>query len=171
MLVFLTGFMASGKSSVGRCLAEQLGVELVDLDREIEKEAAMSVAEIFRREGEPSYRARETAALAAVALRPSAVVATGGGVVLAAENRELLARSGVTVWLNPGLSCLESRLGPEARRERPVLAGARDLEQLWRSRLPYYRQADLEVQVADGETVEESARRVRAWLEERSCAT
>lgn len=171
MLVFLTGFMASGKSSVGRRLAEQLGVDFLDLDREIEKKTGMSVAEIFRRQGEPTFRALESAALVDAARRNSAVVATGGGAVLSAANRELLARSGTTVWLNPSFPCLSARLNKASLHERPLLSGAADPYSLWIERLPFYRQADSEILVPDDEGVEETTRRVRAVLEERPCAT
>lgn len=168
MLVFLTGFMASGKSTVGRRLAASLGVEFVDLDAEIEDGAGMSVAEIFRCEGESAFRARETAVLAAASQLGSAVVATGGGVVLAEENRAFLAR-GTTVWLNPSLDILKARLAASNQRDRPLAAA--DLESLWRRRLPLYKLADFEVPVAQGETVDETARRVQTLLEERRCAT
>lgn len=168
MLVFLTGFMASGKSTVGRRLAAALGIEFVDLDAEIENGAGMSVAEIFRREGENAFRARETAALAAASRLESAVIATGGGVVLAEENRSLLKR-GTTVWLNPPYITLRARLAGSDRQQRPLLAA--DPESLWRRRLPLYRQADFEVSIPHGETAEETTRRVQSLLEERRCAT
>jgi len=77
--IFLIGFMASGKTTVGRLLAERLDWTFVDLDKVIEDEAERTVAEIFASEGEPGFRKRETEALRDVVKRRKVVVATGGG--------------------------------------------------------------------------------------------
>ncbi|HEY2738306.1 MAG TPA: shikimate kinase, partial [Thermoanaerobaculia bacterium] len=79
MRIYLTGFMGSGKSTVGRLLAERLGMPFIDLDAEIEQRAGITVREIFERHGEPVFRRLEQEALRATEEMPDAVVATGGG--------------------------------------------------------------------------------------------
>lgn len=120
--LYLTGFMGSGKSTVGRLVAERLGRPFVDLDLEIEARAGRPVERIFQEEGEEGFRRLEQQALREVASRPAQVVATGGGIVERPEGRELLARSGEVVWLFCPVEQAVSRAlngGPV----RPLLAG------------------------------------------------
>lgn len=130
--------MGAGKSSVGRALAARLGREFVDTDAEIEKAAGASVREIFEREGEAGFRARERAAIDALAGRP-VVVALGGGAIAQPGAAERLAASGTVVWLRARPETLAARvgdadarpllrgLGPEARIARIAeLAAARE---------------------------------------------
>lgn len=171
MRIYLTGFMGSGKTEVGRRLSARLGLPFVDLDREIAAAAGCSIPEIFDREGEEGFRRRERAALAATASYPRAVVATGGGLVTSEENRRWLATHGCTVWLNPPFTALVRRLGPEARAGRPLFQDEGQAEALWRRRLPDYRRCDVEIPVTATETPEETAEKVTRTLAERSCAT
>ncbi|MGI8575670.1 MAG: shikimate kinase, partial [Egibacteraceae bacterium] len=96
----LVGMMGSGKTAVGRLLAERLERAFVDLDEEIASAAGCPVVELFEREGENGFRAREAEAVAAVAARTGQVVATGGGVVLDPANIAALRASGAVVWLD-----------------------------------------------------------------------
>jgi shikimate kinase len=168
---YLTGFMGSGKSEVGRLLAARFDLPFVDLDREIEAAAGQSVAEIFAHSGEAEFRRREAAHLFATAELPAAVVATGGGVVLAAENRRFMREGGLVVWLDADFPVLASRLGREERRLRPLWRDPGAAERLWRERLPAYRDCDLALKVEPGESAGETARRLALLLEERACAT
>lgn len=171
MRIFLTGFMGSGKTEVGRLLAGRLGLAFVDLDGEIERQAGASIRDLFRREGEEGFRRREQAALAASAERDGLVVATGGGVVTCAANRAWMKEHGVTVWLNPPFAALAARLTPEARALRPLFTGEEQALELWSERLPLYATADHEVPVAAGEPAAATAARIAGLLGKRPCAT
>jgi shikimate kinase len=121
---YLTGFMGTGKSAVGRALARRLRRPFVDLDAEIERGAGAAVAEIFARRGERAFRRLERAALAEAARRRGAVVALGGGALLDASSRALVARTGTLVRLTCARRELARRLRG-SRAARPLLAGGR----------------------------------------------
>ncbi|MEK7474531.1 MAG: shikimate kinase [Candidatus Coatesbacteria bacterium] len=120
--VILTGFMGSGKTTVGRVLARRIGWRFLDLDREVERRAGMSVAAIFRRRGEEAFRAAEYAAIRGLCRRRCRVVAVGGGAPVSARNRAWLRRAGLVVWLRVPAAELVRRLRPGA--SRPLLAPA-----------------------------------------------
>lgn len=123
--IYLIGFSGSGKSTVGRLLGARLGRPLRDLDAEIVARAGMSIPEIFAREGEAGFRRREAAALGAVAGEGGQIVSTGGGIVIAAENRELMAASGWVVCLEATPETLYARVSAHLRADRE--RGARPL--------------------------------------------
>lgn len=120
--MYLTGFMGTGKSTVGPALARKLRRPFTDLDTLIVKAAKMSVAEVFRRRGEAAFRRLESSALSRAANRGGAVVALGGGTLLSAANRAVVARSGTLVRLTCSRRALARRLRPQ-RAVRPLLAG------------------------------------------------
>lgn len=139
--VYLIGMMGAGKSTVGRALARRLGREFIDCDREIVERTGVPIATIFEIEGEAGFRRRESAVLAELAALRGAVIATGGGAVLAEENRSLMRRSGTVVYLHATLDHLHER----TRRDvaRPLLAtGDRraTLAALVEARDPLYRE-------------------------------
>ena len=142
MNVYLVGMPGSGKSSVGRALAPLLSLPFVDLDEEVEQQSGRSVAEVFERGGEGTFRLAESRALAAVAAGRPAVVACGGGIVLDPSNRALLASSGVVVYLEAGIEILRARVGDGAGR--PLLRSRDDpraeLQGLLADREPLYRE-------------------------------
>jgi shikimate kinase len=136
--------MGTGKSAVGPLVARALGYTYVDLDREIEQAAGMSVAKIFAARGEPAFRALEAEALSQVSRRERCVVATGGGIVLSAANRRLLARTGHVVCLTASPAAIIRRTA-RTRQRRPLLdPKAGDLTATVRSllaeRAPFYRE-------------------------------
>lgn len=143
--LILVGPMGAGKSCIGKRLAEHFGLRLADADREIEQRTGSSVAAIFEHEGEAGFRARESAVLAELLAGDGLLLATGGGAVLAADNRRLLRERGFVVQL---LVTVEQQLERLAQdRSRPLLAGS-DREQVLRTlaeqRAPLYAQvADL----------------------------
>lgn len=130
MNIVLVGLMGSGKSSVGRILAETLDRPFIDTDQAVEHEAGVSVAELFAREGEAAFRDREAAAVADAAGRPGQVIATGGGAVLRPENRAALRRCGLVFWLDAPPEELLRRAVGQGVEQRPLLAGPDPLERL-----------------------------------------
>ena len=149
MIVFLVGMPGSGKSTVGRELAGRLGVPFVDLDERIEREAGSTVADIFRDEGEASFRALEAAALVKASTEDPAVIACGGGVVLEPANRITLRNTGVAVFLDVPLGELRRRVKPAS--DRPLIRKEGDLEDLLDSRGPLYREFAAHVVDASGD--------------------
>src|SRR3954447_20752758 len=97
--IFLVGLMGAGKTSVGRLLARRLGKTFYDCDHEIERATGVRIPVIFEIEGETGFRAREARMVAELAQRSGIVLATGGGAVLAPENRRALAENGTVVYL------------------------------------------------------------------------
>jgi shikimate kinase len=122
MIIALIGLSGSGKSTVGRLLAEQLGWSLCDVDALIEEQAGQRIPAIFASEGEAGFRTRESAALRAALSRGPCVVATGAGIVVREENRVLLRERALVVWLDAATDALLTRLRAHAE-ERPLLAG------------------------------------------------
>jgi shikimate kinase len=149
-LICLTGFMGSGKTTVGRLLAKQIGWHFADVDSFIAQEAQLSIPEIFRRSGEPAFRRIETAVLerlvgeAAAQDRPM-VVALGGGTVAQQENIELLrAAGGTLIWLDCPVETLLARCAGIS--DRPLFRDEASFRELHRHRLPFYAQADYRVE-------------------------
>lgn len=147
--IVLVGLPGAGKSTVGPLVAEALGWAFVDLDREIERVANRSVAEIFRTEGEQGFRRREGEATRTIAGRDGVVLAPGGGWLLDPRNRETLGPGAIVVYLAISPETAAARLGASANL-RPLLAGAepvRRLRELFGAREPIYLQANHTVSV------------------------
>lgn len=130
MNLVLVGMMGSGKSSVGRILAQRLGEPFVDTDAEIEAEAGLAIPALFARDGESRFRALERAVLARVCGSGGQVIATGGGAVLSPENREVLRRTGLVFWLKAPPAELYRRAVAQGIAGRPLLAGEDPLARL-----------------------------------------
>jgi len=157
--------MGTGKSAVGPLAARALGYTYVDLDREIEQAAGMSVPQIFATQGEPAFRALETAALAQVSRRERCVVATGGGIVLSEANRRLLAGTGHVVCLAASAAAIVRRTARH-RRRRPLLDPktgdlTATVRRLLAERAPFYRECHHMVDTT-GRPVASVAREVTA---------
>ncbi|CAM3357336.1 Shikimate kinase [Bordetella sputigena] len=139
--IFLVGMMGAGKTTIGRSLARVLGRDFVDLDHELESRCGVRVPVIFEIEGEAGFRKREAAALAQCATRRGIVLATGGGAILAAENRAVLREQGIVVYLRASVDELYRRTCRD--RNRPLLATADPrgtLQDLLARREPLYRE-------------------------------
>jgi shikimate kinase len=119
--IVLVGFMGTGKSSVGRFLAEKLGWELIDTDHYIEKQEGKSISELFAKYGEAFFRENETRVIQEIMGKTNQVVATGGGAVLEEENRKNLKANGFVVALTASLETIIQRVGGD--RNRPLLQG------------------------------------------------
>src|SRR5689334_9789562 len=146
-MLTLIGYRGTGKTTVARLMAARLGWEAVDLDDEIERAAGKSIAAIFADDGEQAFRDHESAALAACAARPRIVLATGGGVVLRAANREILRQmhngGGQIAWLRASPETILDRLTADASTawRRPNLTpagGLREIVELLAQRTPLY---------------------------------
>lgn len=144
--VFLVGFMASGKSEVARVLSKRLNMPSVDLDRLIENNAGLTVAQIFAREGEEGFRLREAAALDSVCRGPASIVATGGGSPCFDDNLAKMRDAGWVIHLATGLSTALTRASSQNGVTRPLLrASAEQIEDLFRKRVPIYRRAHMSI--------------------------
>lgn len=156
--VYLTGFMASGKSTVGPLLADTLGYRFIDLDWLVEAREGRAVSDLFATRGEAAFRAAEAAALAETTRGAGLVVATGGGTLVAPSNLHTARAAGPIVWLRAAPDVVLHRVGDAAAR--PLLSGSggrplqgdalrERIESLMAAREPFYAQADLVVE-SDG---------------------
>jgi shikimate kinase len=166
--IVLVGLMGAGKTTVGRLLARRLKLEFCDSDHEIEARCGVGIPVIFELEGEAGFRAREAQVLEELCARTSIVLATGGGAVLAPENRQRLAAAGTVIYLHARPEELWPRLRRD--RDRPLLATAdprAKLQALYAQRDPLYREiADLVIESGGGRA-QALARSLAARLEER----
>jgi len=145
MAIFLTGFMGTGKTAIGRALAARLGKEFLDLDAEVERRSGRSIQAIFAADGEASFRRIEAETLRDVAAR-DIVVATGGGAIVATENAETMHRHGPVVGLTASVEEILRRTSSDTAR--PLLAGdGREgrVRSLLAARAGAYARADIQV--------------------------
>ena len=153
--IVLIGMPGCGKSTLGKLLAKALGRQFVDADTVLLEQAGMPIPEIFKKEGEAGFRARESAVLMALGREKGQVIATGGGCVTVAANYPLLHQNGKILFLDiapQGLSC-----------EGRPLSSARSPEVLYRERLPLYRKfADITVPIT--RDTEENLKRIKEAL-------
>jgi shikimate kinase/3-dehydroquinate synthase len=135
--------MGSGKSAVGRRLAQRLGYRFEDMDARIEARAGRTIAEIFAEQGEAAFRGLEEAEARALREETRVVIAAGGGAFAEPRTRALLREGAMTVWLRCSLTAILRRVKPDGSRP---LAGNRDIMRaLLAEREPSYRQADVAV--------------------------
>ncbi|MGA2622218.1 MAG: shikimate kinase [Bacteroidota bacterium] len=176
-LVYLTGFMSSGKSTLAPFLAQKLGFGLIDIDREIESSAGQTVPEIFRTLGESYFRRLERAILANVSKREGYVVSLGGGTITHADNLHVVKSTGILVYLKARPEAIFQRV--RLKTDRPLLdtvdgklltdeeLDAR-IRHLLAEREPLYAQADITI-VTDDKPVnlmlDELADRIRKFNE------
>jgi shikimate kinase len=149
MNIVLTGFMGTGKSTVGRLLAHGLDFTFVDVDARIETEAGKSISRIFQSDGEEHFRKLEAKLAVELAAKDHQVIATGGGFVLNPHNITVFKPCGVIVTLTATPEVIYKRIKEE--RQRPLLAVADPLariSELLLERAPYYQNADLTVDTA-----------------------
>jgi shikimate kinase len=147
--IFLVGFMGSGKSTAGRLLAARLGWEFIDLDAEIERVAGVKISEVFDTAGEVAFRVLEHRAVALQVSQARSgeprVVALGGGAFAQANNREILAGAGVSIWLDCPAEELWQRVGEMG--DRPLARDKAAFEALHQERRQHYEKADFRVPV------------------------
>jgi|WetSurMetagenome_2_1015567.scaffolds.fasta_scaffold308014_2 shikimate kinase len=141
--IILCGFMATGKTSVGKRLAEIARYRFLDLDAAIEEEAGVSIPQIFSSQGESAFRKLESLMVERVAEKTECVIATGGGTIVNPQNLEMLKRCGIVVALTADIPTILLRVG--SGDDRPMLQGNRleRIQALMDLRAPAYAQADL----------------------------
>lgn len=167
--IVLVGLMGSGKSSIGRRLAERLGLSFVDADAEIEAAAGCSIEDFFERYGEEEFRRGERRVMKRLLDAPVHVLSTGGGAFIDEENRETIRQRGISVWLRADITTLLDRV--TRRNDRPLLkkGDPREiLERLMSERYPVYADADITVDSTDGPpriTVDRVAEALDLYLE------
>jgi len=152
--IFLTGFMASGKSTIGRLLADRIGWQFTDLDHDIETAEQAPIADIFSQQGEAEFRRIETEALRwrikQIRAGSAAVVALGGGTYAQPDNAELIEHSGVVIWLDCPFSIVERRVLRNGHR--PLARDPALFRQLYEERQASYSRAPFHVSVEDENT-------------------
>ena len=167
--LFFVGPMGAGKTTIGRRAAELLGLPFFDLDHVIEEHCGADIPLVFELEGETGFRHRESTLLAEFAVRDGVALATGGGAVLAEENRRLLKERGFVVYLETTIDEQLKRLARD--RKRPLLAAPdrrERLQSLAAQREPLYREiADLTLAAGHNATVHQAAQRLATILRER----
>ncbi len=152
--IFLVGFMASGKSAIGAALAERLGLPLIDLDNQIESVVRCSIHELIKNGGEANFRKIESEVLKSV-VSSIGVIATGGGVILSAANRQLMNAHGTTIWLDTPFDVCWERIAA-SQSARPLAPDRQTARGRYQDRLAFYREAQLRVDTnpqLDGEPV------------------
>jgi shikimate kinase len=169
MRIYLTGFMGCGKTTVGRLLAQRLGVLFNYHHLEIERRVGMTVREIFERQGEAAFRQMEAETLGWTLALPAAVVALGGGTMAFEANAGVIGAQGLSVWINPAFATIASRIGGRGKADRPLFKDESQALALYRERLPAYRRADLTVDVAPDEGPEEIAARIALLIGNLRC--
>jgi shikimate kinase len=148
--IVLVGLMGAGKSTIGRRLAQKLGLEFVDADVAIEHAAGKSIQEIFADHGESYFRDGERKVIARLLDSGPQVVATGGGAFMNPETRRLIADRGIAVWLKADLPLLMKRV--RRRNDRPLLTSGDPedtMRRLMEERYPVYGEAEITVESRD----------------------
>jgi len=160
--IFLTGFMATGKSRVGQLVAQRLEREFVDTDSLIEERAGKPISRIFADDGEDAFRQLEYECVCQAAQRPESVVALGGGAIAHERNRDAIHRAGgALICLEADVDTILERVS--RRNTRPLLAGLSREERrekicrMLAERAPHYAMADFAVSSCDDTTVQQTA--------------
>ncbi|MBC2721854.1 shikimate kinase [Desulfosporosinus sp.] len=161
--IVLIGFMGTGKSTVGKRLAQSLAWDFVDTDYEIGEVTSLSVSEIFKRHGETRFRSEESIVVARLSQQERLVIATGGGTVLNPLNWNALAQNGIVIALHASLEAILARIGH--KNDRPLLKGPREaIEKLWLERQKCYSQANFIIDTSQ-KNVDEVVKEILTLLE------
>ena len=163
--IVLVGFMGTGKSVVGRVIAQKLEFHFIDTDDVIEQTSKAKISDIFAEHGEVYFRDLESQAVKSVALMKNQVVATGGGVVLRSSNIDLLRTGGPIFCLNATPKAIWDRV--RSSRSRPLLRGPdplKKIETLLDKRAPYYALADHQIETT-GVSVDRVANEIISYIE------
>ncbi len=157
--VYLVGFMGAGKSTVGRALAARLGVPFVDLDEAFETMSGVTIRRAFEERGEAWFREREAELLRGTEALPAAIVALGGGTFTFPENRAVVQRSGLSLFLDVPFEVIASRLGAKAA-DRPLFRSLEEARALYDARLASYTLSDRVLTLEGDERVDTVVERI-----------
>lgn len=150
--IALIGFMGTGKSVVGKALAEKLGKTLVDTDSVIEIQAGKTISKIFEEEGESEFRKKEKEVVATIAAKKNQIIACGGGVVLNKDNIFRLKQSSIMIWLTASPEIITQRISEDGDG-RPLLQGKKtipEIKSLMLSRKKFYESAaDIKIDTSE----------------------
>lgn len=149
--IVLVGLMGCGKSSVGKRLAKEIGVDFVDIDKEIENDEELTVSKIFKKYGEEYFRKAEKDKIDEVLSSGSKVIATGGGAFMNELTRELIKKKAYSVWIKADIETLLERVS--RKDTRPLLRNGNKeeiLKDLIDKRYPVYKEADFAVETSNG---------------------
>jgi shikimate kinase len=166
-VILLVGLIGSGKTSVGKRLAQKLCLPFVDGDQEIEKASGLSIIDVFKCFGEEEYRAGETRIMKRLLSTPPCVLASGGGAFVAEQTRKIAKEKAITIWLKADVDILYNRTS--GRKRRPFLQCSdskikNKLQKYIQEEYPFYNQADIIVETKD-EAVDKTVNRVIEALE------
>ena len=148
--VVLVGIMGAGKTTVGKILADRIGMQFIDADQEIERAAGCTITDIFERYGEEEFRRGEERVISRILAGDPCVLATGGGAFMSQATRLLIKKTATSVWLRVSFEVLAKRLAK--RHDRPLLQThdpQQTLKTLIKKRYPVYNHADLVVNAGD----------------------
>jgi shikimate kinase len=174
MNIFLIGMMGSGKSAVGAGLAHAIGYNFVDTDISIENDLGQSIDEIFAHFGEKYFRQVESRIFTGIATQDNYVVATGGGIILAEENRQHLKRCGTTVWLETDIEILAGRIKKDTATvtKRPLIVKEQQvsdyLHKIYSHRKQLYQQCADIIICTDFLSVAETIQEIKASIYDRA---
>lgn len=160
--VYLVGFMGAGKTTIARALASRLDWQAIDIDERIETREHETVANLFAKRGEAYFRAVERAVLLEQIGSRHTVVATGGGTFIDPQNRAVINRDGVSVWLDVPLERLIARVPADGRR--PLAADRIEFERLYTARRPAYELAHHRIESGRA-SVDAVVEQLVDWLE------
>jgi shikimate kinase len=163
--IYLVGFMASGKTTIGRQLAYELGWAFADTDEDVEAEQKQTIAKIFETRGEEEFRRMEARAIQkrvkTVRTGRPMVVTLGGGAFSQQDNFELLENNGVSIWLDCPLALVRARLVAQGSMDRPLARDPERLEHLFFARRVAYQRADYRIEVT-GDDANETVKKILA---------
>jgi len=157
----LVGLMGAGKTAIGSLIADRIGVEFIDSDEQIVQAANMSIPEIFERDGEDFFRLKETQVIGRLLDAAPHVLSTGGGAFLLDENKEMIAESGVSVWLDADFDTLWDRVKDKKTRPLLMIANPKEkFKELYETRNPEYAKAQFSVKALPSQNKEAMVERV-----------
>lgn len=178
-IIYLNGFMASGKSTIGPILANTLGWNFYDLDKVIEFEEGKTVSKIFEEKGESYFRTKESETLISLSNKPNSIISLGGGTSASNNNLKVMKQSGKIIYLKASPEALFQRL--RFKKDRPLLNQDSEdedgkklklkIEELLEKRGPYYEQADIVIdtdQYPLGKTVDLIAKQIIMKIDEEN---
>jgi len=179
MRIYLTGFMASGKSTIGPILSNVLGLDYYDLDEEIEEHEKSTIVEIFEKKGEPYFRNLESEILKKLIQKDNIVISLGGGTITFPQNYELLKNTGKIIYLKASPEDIYKRLKSKTDRplfrefvlkETPKEEFIKRINELLEKRKPFYEKADLIIDTnltPIGITVDNIAKKIMRMINEK----